>query len=318
MKLGEFSLIEILTKKLKTLKKEVVLSVGDDTAVIKKNSTFLLLTVDALVENSHFRREWKKKIRELYYLLGRKLLSISLSDIAAMGGEAKYALVTLGVSESSKLEDLEALYKGLSDASVEYNVDVVGGDTVRSKGEFFDLFLLGESRKFMRRSEAKPGELVAVTGTFGDSKAGLELIEKGKEIKRNFLINRFLNPTPRLKEGKEAVRMGVKCGTDVSDGLIFNLYTIAESSKVSIFIDSGKIPMSKELLSFCKERKRNPLEYALFGGEDYELIITFPNDIEKEITALGFKVIGEAGKGSGVFLDGKLIPKKGFDHFRRE
>ncbi|MEO2082618.1 MAG: thiamine-phosphate kinase, partial [Desulfurobacteriaceae bacterium] len=236
----------------------------------------------------------------------------------AMGGEAKYALVTLGVSESSKVEDLEALYKGLSDASAEYNVDVVGGDTVRSEGEFFDLFLLGESRKFMKRSGAKPGELVAVTGTFGDSKAGLELIEKGKEIRSNFLINRFLNPTPRLREGKEAVKMGVKCGTDVSDGLIFNLYTIAESSKVSIFIDSDRIPMSEELLSFCKERKRNPLEYALFGGEDYELIITFPNNIEKEITELGFKVIGKTGKGSGVFLDGELISKKGFDHFRRE
>ncbi|TCK06276.1 thiamine-phosphate kinase [Phorcysia thermohydrogeniphila] len=314
MKLSEFKLIELLAKKLPTLPPEVTVGIGDDTAVIKKDEGYLLLTSDALVEGSHFLKEWKEKLNNFYYYLGRKLLSISLSDIASMGGIPEYAIVNIGLSEKTETEEMEELYEGLADCCREFSVTVVGGDTVSSKTEFFDVTLTGKCKNFMLRSEAKPGELVAVTGTFGDSRAGLEIL-KGKGKEDNYLLERFLNPIPRVKEGVEARNLGVKCGTDVSDGLVFNLYTIANSSNVSIHIEGEKIPISRELLNFVGNSEI-ALNYALFGGEDYELIITLPENLQDKVESLGFKVIGEVKEGTGVFLDGERLPEKGYDHFK--
>jgi len=315
MRLSEFELIEILTQKLPILSPNVVIGVGDDTAVVKKDGEHILLTSDALVEGSHFQRKWTEKVLKLYYYLGRKLLSISISDIASMGGTPEYAVITIGLSQKSRPEDIEALYDGLADCCREYSVTVLGGDTVSSKTEFFDLTLIGKCNRFMVRSKASPGDLVAVTGTLGDSKAGLETLLKNL-TPDYYLLERFLNPAPRIEEGLEAVRLGVKCSTDVSDGLVFNLYTIADVSKVSIHIEKRNIPISQNLVNFTG----NPeiaLDYALFGGEDYELIITFPESLQDRIENVGFKVIGRVKSGRGVFLDGEKLPKKGFDHFRR-
>jgi thiamine-monophosphate kinase len=315
MKLGEFELINKLTKKLPCPSEKVVVGIGDDAAVVKLNGSYQIITSDALIENSHYKREWIGRIPELYYYLGRKLLSISVSDIASMGGTPEYAVITIGLSQKSRPEDIEALYDGLADCCREYSVTVLGGDTVSSKTEFFDLTLIGKCNRFMVRSKASPGDLVAVTGTLGDSKAGLETLLKNL-TPDHYLLERFLNPAPRIEEGLEAVRLGVKCSTDVSDGLVFNLYTIADVSKVSIHIEKRNIPISQNLVNFTG----NPeiaLDYALFGGEDYELIITFPESLQDRIENVGFKVIGRVKSGRGVFLDGEKLPKKGLDHFRR-
>jgi len=314
MKLSEFKLIELLSKKLPTPSPQVVVGIGDDTAVIKKEKGYLLLTSDALVEGSHFLKEWKEKVDNFYYYLGRKLLSISISDIASMGGLPEYVIVNIGLSKETKEREIEELYEGLADCARDFSVSVVGGDTVSSRTEFFDLTIVGKCEKFMLRSKAKPGELVAVTGTLGDSRAGLEILQKGKKGK-NYLIERFLNPTPRLKEGLEAVKLGIRCATDVSDGLVFNLYTIAKGSNVAIHVEKDRIPISKELLEFAGNSE-SALDYALFGGEDYELIITFPDKLQDRIESLGFKVIGEVKEGKGVFLDGERLPEKGYDHFK--
>jgi len=288
--------------------------IGDDTAVIKKGEGYLLLTSDALVEGSHFLKEWKREVRNLYYYLGRKLLSVSLSDVASAGGTGEYAIVNLGLSEKTDKEEVEELYEGLADCAREFSVSVVGGDTVSAGTEFFDLTLTGECRNFMLRSKAKPGELVAVTGTFGDSKAGLEILKAGKKG-NDYLVERFLNPTPRVNEGREAAKLGVKCATDVSDGLVFNLYTIAESSNVSIHLEKDRIPISEELLEFTGNSEL-ALNYALFGGEDYELIIVFPEIMQDKLESLGFRTIGEVRSGKGVFLNGSKLPKRGYDHLK--
>lgn len=315
MNSSEFELISKLSKNLVCHSKNVVVGIGDDAAVVKLNGYYQLITSDALVENTHYKRTWLDRISNFYYYMGRKLLSISVSDVASMGGAPKTAVVNLGVSRKSELNQLELLYEGLSDACKNYKVAVVGGDTVASETEFLDSTVIGESKGYMLRSKAKPGDLVAVTGTLGDSKAGLEILLKGKPID-SYLVGRFLNPTVRLKEGIEALRLGVKCGTDVSDGLIFNLYTIAESSHVKVEVFSDTIPISKKLLSYAGSRE-TALQYVLFGGEDYELIVTFPERLLSKVEGVGFKVIGSVSEGSGVFVDGKRIRKVGYDHLRR-
>jgi thiamine-monophosphate kinase len=314
MKLGEFELIGLLSKTLKNKRNGIKVGIGDDTAVFELKGALGLLTCDALVEGVHFLRNWKSLTPDFFYYLGRKLVSISVSDVASMGGAPLYSLVTLGIPDWMEVEELKELYEGVNSALEEYNFSLIGGDTVKSPNFFLDLSLLGISNKncVMLRSKAKPGDLVGVTGTLGDSRAGLEQLLRGK-VEDFYLIERFLNPKARLKEGVKALEIGVLCSTDVSDGFVFNLYTIAESSKVRIDLNSSEIPISENLEKFAGD---GALQYALYGGEDYELIITFPEEKKEKLENLGFKTVGTVSQGEGVFLNGKFLEKKGYDHFK--
>lgn len=313
MKLDEFSLISFLSRKLSVFNSEVVVGIGDDAAVVKNNDGFCFFTTDVLVEGVHFLDNWKESVSNLYYSLGRKLVAISASDIASMGGIPTYGLIDLLIPESYDLKELEEFYDGISDFCSELKITVIGGDTSKSSVKTFSFFLVGKGNGYMLRSKAKPGDLVAVTGTFGDSAAGLEQLLKG-EVENRFLVERFLNPIPRVEKGIEALNLGVKACTDVSDGLAFNLYTIAESSGVAVKLESEKIPLSPHLLSYAGSRE-TALEYALYGGEDYELIITFNERLLSDVESLGFTVIGEVTEGKGVFVDGRKVEKKGYNHF---
>ena len=313
MSLGEFELISRISRLFKR-NPGVDVGIGDDTAVVTIGSEKLLLTCDALVENSHFLLNWKSLVDNLFFYIGRKLISVSVSDVASMGGAPLFSLVTLGINSSLSESDLDKLYDGIRSALSDYSLSLVGGDTVRSENLFFDLFLAGRVRNgFMLRSSAEPGDIVFVTGTFGDAKAGLEQLLKGK-VTDSYLIDRFLNPAARLSEGQGALSLGVKCGTDVSDGLVFNLYTISEASGVRIDIDLNLIPLSDNLINYCG--KERALSFALFGGEDYELIITAPEEKKGELQKVGFKPIGRVSEGRGVYGNGELLPKKGYDHLK--
>ncbi len=315
MSLGEFELIRKISRFVRQ-GPSVELGIGDDTAVVSVENGKLLLTCDALVEKTHFLTDWRELVEELFFLLGRKLVTVSVSDIASMGGAPLFSLITLGVNGSLKEEEIDGFYRGISSALKDYNLSLVGGDTVRSENLFFDLSLVGKTPSdFMVRSGAKPQDLVFVTGTFGDAKGGLDQLLKRKVTDR-YLVERFLNPTARLKEGQAALSLGVKCGTDVSDGLVFNLYTLSEASGVRIEIDLEKVPLSENLISYCG--KERALSFALFGGEDYEVIITAPEEKRGELQKIGFKPIGRVLKGSGVYGNGKLLPKKGYDHLKEE
>ena len=313
MSLGEFELISKISR-LFNKNPGIDVGIGDDTAVVTVGSEKLLLTCDALVEKSHFLLSWKSLVDDLFFYIGRKLVSVSVSDIASMGGAPLFSLITLGVNSSFSEPNLDKLYNGIRSALSDYGLSLVGGDTVRSENLFFDLFLTGRAKSgFMLRNSARPGDLVFVTGTFGDAKAGLEQLLNGK-ISDPYLVNRFLNPTARLREGQGALSLGVKCGTDVSDGLVFNLYTISEASGVRIDVDLSLIPISENLINYCG--KERALSFALFGGEDYELIITAPEEKGEELRKIGFKQIGKVSEGSGVYGNGELLPKKGYDHLK--
>ncbi len=314
MKLSEFSLINEISKKLVIKDNEVVVGIGDDTAVVRCGDGYQLLTSDSLTEGSHFLDNWKEVVKELYYYLGRKLVNINASDVASMGGEPKFGLVNLALKEEFTKERVMELYEGIKKASQELRMSIVGGNITKSQNLLFDMFLVGKSSSFMLRSKAKPGELVAVSGEVGDSRGGLELLLQGKREPWK-LVEKFLSPKARVREGREVLKLGVKCCTDVSDGLLFNLGTIAESSRVKVEIYSRKIPISRELKETFKERALN---FGLSGGEDYELIITFPEKLTDKIEELGFKVIGEIKEGKGVFVDGKRVKPRGFQHFKEE
>lgn len=315
MSLDEFELISKISRLFKGAP-NVDLDIGDDTAVVSLGSEKILLTCDALVENTHFLVHWRTLVSNFFYYLGRKLVSVSVSDVASMGGAPVFSLITLGVNSSFSELDVDSFYRGIRSALEDYDLSLVGGDTVKSDNLFFDLSLVGRVKtSFMTRHSAKPGELVFVTGTFGDAKAGLEQLLNG-EVSDTYLVDRFLNPSARLKEGQGALSLGVRCGTDVSDGLVFNLYTISEASGVKIDLDLGLIPISENLISYCGEERA--LSFALFGGEDYELIITAPKEKEGELLKLGFKPVGTVSEGRGVYGDGELLPKKGYDHLKED
>ncbi|MEO2069701.1 MAG: thiamine-phosphate kinase [Desulfurobacteriaceae bacterium] len=311
MKLNEFELIKTLTEKLVKTSKDLVVGIGDDAAVVKRDSFYEIISSDALVEDVHYKREWKDQVPNLYYYLGRKLLTISVSDIASMGGVPEFSVINLGVSLESCEEDLVELYEGLSQACKDYGVTIIGGDTVSSATEFFDSTVFGKANGYLLRSNAKPGDLVAVSGTLGDSKAGLEILLKREELD-HYLVERFLNPQARVEEGKEALSLGIECATDVSDSFVFNLYTIAESSGVGIKVFEKEIPISESLVKYAKEKA---LHFALYGGEDYEIVITFKEKLLDKIEKIGFKVVGEVVNEKGVFLDERRLEKKGFLHF---
>jgi len=315
MKLGEFELISRLLRKINFIGGNVLVPAGDDTAVIKDGESFLFITSDALVEGSHYAIEWKEHVRDLYYYLGRKLLSISLSDVSSMGGSPDFAIVNVGLTDNYSIDDVERLYDGLSDCAKEYKTSIVGGDTVKSKNEFFDLTLVGKSTKgFMLRRNAVPGDLVGVTGTFGDASVGLKILKGELKFKgAKYFLDRFLNPTPRIEVGKFLLSMGVRCCTDVSDGFLFNLGTIAESSKVAINVLKSHIPISDKL-----KNVENALSHALYGGEDYELIFTFRENLIDRIEREGLRVVGVVREGKGVYIDDEPVSTFGFEHFRRE
>jgi len=186
MKLSEFDLIK-RARELFKASPEVALPIGDDVAVVKLGNKLVFTGNDALAEGSHYLRSWKERIPHLYRLLGKKLLNVTVSDFASTGGTPKFALLTVCLEESTSDEAAVELLEGIAEEAQELGIAVVGGDTVKGKGEVFELSLLGEGNSFMARKGARPGELVGVTGTLGDARGGLELLlEERKPLKEIF------------------------------------------------------------------------------------------------------------------------------------
>ncbi|MCK5533891.1 thiamine-phosphate kinase [bacterium] len=333
--LGEFNLIEKIKKVIENGKKHrnynkrrLILGVGDDAAVVAKDSRkAFLATTDMLIEGVHF----SKKTASLRQI-GWKALACNLSDIAAMGGIPLYALVSIGFPQDTAVKEIEELYRGIESLAGKYRVKIIGGDTVSSPCFFvISITVLGEIEKkeLVTRSGAKLGDKILLTGTIGDAGAGLRLLKNPKHLKffnryEKYLINRFLLPEPRIKEARIIAR--TKCATamiDCSDGLDLSIKFISRQSKVGAKIYTDSIPLSGGLKKTSSAFKKNPLEFALFGGEDYELVFTASPEktkkIKKQIS--GVTVIGEiVSKKEGIkFLDkkGKVLKlkAKGYEHF---
>lgn len=244
--IGEISLIKSFAKTMR-LDRSVVKGSGDDAAVIKWiRDKYLLLTCDMVIEDVHFR------LRDASpFDIGWKAMARNISDIAAMGGIPRYALVSVAIDPENSVPFARELVKGMNSAASRFKVNIVGGDMARSKKLMIDIALTGEveKRNVVLRSGAKPGDIIFVTGAIGGS-------GKGKH----------LNFTPRVKEARWLVtRFKLNSMIDVSDGLIIDLWRILDQSHAGATLYQNAIPLSKDAGSFKK---------AITEGEDFELLFT--------------------------------------------
>lgn len=301
--LGEFGLIERL--------KEILGSslIGDDTAPVKLGENTLLLTTDTMNEGVHFLREWSPES------IGWKAISVNVSDVVANGGEPLWALISLSVPPELDVKWIERLYVGIKRACEFFKCEVVGGNVAKLDKLSISVSFVGKTQRFVGRSGAKPGDSLFVSGTLGDARAGLELLLMKKENYEPFeaaLIERFARPTARIDYVKHIIKYA-NASMDISDGLVADAHHLAKRSGVKIEIDSSKLPLSKELKLFCEKYNKNPVEYALFGGEDYQLLFTHPKTRWNPF--LDMTEIGKIEEGEGVFVDGKKVEPKGWRHF---
>ena len=330
--IGEFGLIARLSKMAKQAEnkdqdawKQLIVGIGDDATAYSGGNTLQLATVDSLVQDVHFSfsyMSWRE--------LGWKSLAVNLSDIAAMGGSPRYALISLGLPDNTEVEDVVALYRGMMDIAGKFGVAIVGGDTVSSPFVFISVTVIGcaigKNNRILKRAAAKAGDKIAVTNCLGASAAGLKMLSKNLKFKLKYakeLKQAHLTPNPRVVEGQLLIEKGVKCGMDISDGLVGDLMHICQESKVSAKINVDLIPVSPAVKTCFDERA---LELALTGGEDYELLFTASpvvmNRVKKAmqcpVTVIGEITTGKAGKVTLVDSKGKpfSIKKAGWDHFK--
>jgi len=335
-KLGEFGLISRLQSRLKYRSSQVIQGIGDDCAVLSlNNGNYQVLTTDALVETIHFNLKTHSPEQ-----LGWKTLTVNISDIAAMGGQPKFAVISMSIPNSFPVDFLDRFYKGLNQASLKYKVALVGGDTVASpKHLFINLALLGETlkKKVFVRSGARPGDKIFVTGTLGESALGLKILEsprkkwKGSKTLQKKLIQRHLKPEPRVEVATWLAKSKFKVTSmiDISDGLTQDLGHILKAGKVGAELWESELPISKPLLKYSFINGLPALESALSGGEDYELLFTLaPEDVtylgKESITKVDPPVtqIGVITTQKGIRLISKTGRSKtlhrsmGFNHFK--
>ncbi len=285
--LGEFNLIDRLASIAAAGQdsgamawRNLVTGIGDDAAVWRSQPGRVLATTDCLVQGVHFSLEttsWRD--------LGWKSLAVSLSDIAAMGGSPRYALVTLALPPDSLTEDIEQLYQGMVELAGRYGVAIVGGDTSAAPLLFINLTVIGQAgRRLLTRSAARAGDLVAVTGHLGAAAGGLRLLQdKRQAVKADAPLRQaFLRPSPRLDAAEALVAAGVRCAIDISDGLLADLGHICHNSHVGAVVEAARVPLHPAL-----PRVFGPdaLNLALSGGEDYELVFTAPIRVLEQVRA---------------------------------
>ncbi|MBI5587818.1 MAG: thiamine-phosphate kinase [Deltaproteobacteria bacterium] len=329
---GEERIIRELAEKFKVRHPRVLKAIGDDASVtVQKGGQALLATTDILIEDTHFRARLTPPC-----LLGRKSLSISLSDIAAMGGSALFFLVSIGFPGSVKKDFLDSLYKGISGRAKECGALLIGGNTARSGKITVSTTVLGEMPvdEVVYRSGAGKNDLVWVTGTPGESALGLTLLKKhgAGAIRGPFkkAVMRHLDPTPRMKAGRAlAVKRLATSMIDISDGVLLDLKRVIEASGAGAVVELDSLPVSTEMRDYIKLGKRPfAADLILSGGEDYELLFTAPEKNTPRISALSKELklritpigrIVDKKKGLKVIgPDGTEIKIKslGFEHFK--
>lgn len=329
---SEFELIEHIKKKASTLGARQTgrgVGIGDDCAVLPKDrKTDLVITTDLLIEDIDFRLEWTRA-----EYLGHKALAISLSDIAAMGANPVWAMLSLGVPETIwKTDFVERFYAGWFRLAKKFNVSLVGGDISKTPDKIVaDSIVAGEVKrgKAILRSGAKAGDLIFVTGKLGGAAAGLKLLETNVRLEtasggQSKLLKKQLVPLPRIYAGQALGEKNLATSMiDLSDGLSSDLAHICQASKAGARIFSEKIPLSESLRSIAAAFEEK-LNYALNGGEDYELLFTAnPKKISalyKKFENFHFAHIGEITFDVGKIelvtnSETTILKPEGFRHF---
>ncbi|WP_418511101.1 thiamine-phosphate kinase [Corallibacter sp.] len=314
--LGEFGLIDHLTKNFKIKQSSTVKGIGDDAAVLDFKKNKIVVSTDLLVEGVHF---------DLSYMplkhLGYKSVIVNLSDVYAMNATATQVTVSIAVSNRFPLEALEELYAGIETAAKIYNVDVIGGDTTSStSGLLISVTAIGEinSDTEVYRNGAKPNDLLVVTGDLGGAYMGLQVLEREKEVFKvnpnnqpdlepyTYIVERQLKPEARQDIIKLLKDLGVKPTSmiDVSDGLSSEILHLCTQSGTGCDLYENKIPLDPQVISTCEEFNIDSTTVALNGGEDYELLFTISQEDFPKIKANpNFSVIGYMReKSAGIHL----------------
>jgi thiamine-monophosphate kinase len=327
---GETGLIEALGEKFGPPPPGVVLGIGDDCAAVSLDGPDLLLwTMDTLVEGVHFDLSYAS-----HEQLGWKALAVNLSDIAAMGGEPRQALLSLGWPPERDLALALELADGLARATREYGVVIIGGDTVASPGRLTVTITLTGSvpaTQMLRRAGAKEGDLIYVTDDLGEAAAGLEILRRRPDLDEELkavLAAAHLTPRPQLAAGRLiAVEALATAAIDLSDGVASDLYHICRASGVGAVIPAAAVPISPRVLAAAPYLQADPLKLALMGGEDYQLLFTASREMAARLgptfADAGLPpplLLGEIVAGDRVSLvdgGGEVdISGAGFDHFR--
>lgn len=335
--LGEFGLIDHLTKNFKIKNSSTIKSIGDDAAVLDFKNNKTLISTDLLVENVHF---------DLNYVplkhLGYKAVMVNLSDIYAMNATATQITVSIAVSNRFPLEALEELYSGIEIAAKIYNIDVIGGDTTSSnKGLIISITAIGHANddKIVYRNGAQPNDLLVVSGDIGGAYMGLQILERENEVfKVNpnnqpdldpyaYIVERQLKPEARKDIVKLLEDLDVKPSSmiDISDGLSSEAIHLCKQSNVGIELYENKIPLDPQVISSCEEFRIDSTTVALNGGEDYELLMTISQEdypkikANPNLTVIGY--ITEANRGMNLITrDNSAIPliAKGWNSLQNE
>ncbi|HSK73566.1 MAG TPA: thiamine-phosphate kinase [Pyrinomonadaceae bacterium] len=324
----EFGFIENLRNKLsnRKLPPGIRVGIGDDAAVLPKDSeTDLVITADLLIEEIDFRLEWTKP-----EFIGHKALAVSLSDIAAMGAKPVWAMLSIGIPEKIWRSDfVEKFYEGWFALAKKFNVELIGGDVSKSPDKIvIDSIAAGETRKgkAVLRSTAKAGDLIFVTGSLGGAAAGLKLLETGENYETSEyknLILRQLKPDPQTEIGRILGEKNLATSMiDLSDGLSSDLFHICRESNVGAEIFAHKIPVESEISNF--KFQIDELDFALNGGEDFELLFTVDPkkifELENELQNHRISRIGNvtANKEIIELIENekpRILQPEGFRHF---
>ncbi len=297
--IGEFGFIDRIAPLGLIRPGKVIRGIGDDCAVVRlDDETCLLVTTDLLIERVHFYRSWGPA-----HILGRKSLAVNISDVAACGGMPKDAFISMGIPADVEVEWLDDFYEGLAGLAREYGVNILGGDTTRSLADMvINVAITGTvaCHETLFRDAAEPGDIIALTAPTGLSAAGCDLLLRGECPSKPWaevLKAAHLNPRPHVGEGRFlATSHACSAAIDISDGLSSDLSHICTRSKVGALIFEDKLPIHDALLEAAAYLERDPLEWALHGGEDYALLACLRQDAFPSIKAAaaekGFQLIG--------------------------
>lgn len=326
--MGEFKLLAKLRERLPQGGPQVKLGSGDDAAVTVPGGA-TATSVDAIIDGVHFHRG-ESDLRTV----GRKALATALSDLAAMGAEAGEAYVVLGAPEDLGEDELLALLDGLLELAAATGTTLAGGDLTRAPALTLALTVVGHAaapEMLITRAGAQPGDLLVLTGEIGAAAAGRllldnpSLVQAVPESTAERLRARQLDPRPRLRSGLALAAAGAQAMIDLSDGLAGDAAHLARASGVGLRIDAGTLPLAKGVAEVAAAAGRDPLELAVSGGEDYELLAALPPArLGEASTAIGeaaettLTPVGkvEAGEGAEIRLPGGgRLKGRGYDHF---
>ncbi|MDY5481283.1 thiamine-phosphate kinase [Veillonella caviae] len=317
---GEFNFIHSIQDNTIYDPATVVNGIGDDCAVYKSSIGYdQLISTDTMVEGIHFSFHYM-----MPYDVGYRLMTANLSDIAAMGGIPRQVVLSVAAEEYVDTDILQDIYRGIKDQCRRFGVNLIGGDTVRIKGSMvWTITIIGEVPfgQSVLRSGAKVGDIVGVTNYVGYAATGLGALTHSLEGYPMTTIG-HQRPNPQIELGIQLRELGVHSMNDISDGLSSELWDIAQASQVAIIIDEARVPLHEETHKLAAYLQTNPVDYALYGGEDFQLVFTAPKSLESSLQDLdGITIIGEVIEGTpsvqAVTKDKTIrtLDGKGYNHF---